>query len=114
MEDKTLLKISLGVGLLGVLVLYFLSSGISLEAVENINTIEEEEEVKVTGVVGKVSEQEKVVFIKIWNEKIEEINVVLFKEGEIDLKEGDYVEITGTVEEYEGEKELIGNEVVKK
>jgi len=27
---------------------------------------------------------------------------------------GDYVEVSGTVEDYEGKKEIIGNKVVKK
>ncbi len=114
MEERLLLKIALGVSLIGVLILYFLSAEISLSRIENIETIEPEEEVEVRGKIGKISEQEKVAFLEIWNEKIEKVKVVLFKEGDIDLKEGDYVEITGTVEEYQGEKELIGNKVVKK
>jgi len=38
----------------------------------------------------------------------------LFKDSEIFLEEGDYVEVTGTVEDYNGKKEVIANKVVKK
>jgi len=114
MEDKTLLKVCLMIGLLGVLLLYFISSGIDLGAVEGLEEAEEDEEVKVKGVLGRVTEKEKVVFLEILNEKVEKVKIVLFKDGEVGLKEGDYVEVVGTVEEYLGEKELIGNKVVKK
>ncbi|MBR9683239.1 hypothetical protein GOV03_01745 [Candidatus Woesearchaeota archaeon] len=114
MEEKTLLKVSLIVGLLGLVALYFISSGIDLESIKSIGDIDEEEEVKLSGRVGKVSENGAVVFLEILNEKIEETKVVLFKDGGIDLIEGDYVEILGTVEVYEGEKEIIGNKVIKK
>ena len=40
--------------------------------------------------------------------------MVLFKESNLNLQQGDYVEITGTVEDYEGQKEIIGSKVVKK
>jgi len=114
MEEKTLLKVSLIVGLVGVVALYFLSSGVDIEAVTGIDSFEEEEEVKLTGVVGRVTEREGVVFLEILNEKVERTAVVLFKDGGLSVSEGDYVEILGTVEEYNGEKEVIGNKVVKK
>lgn len=114
MEEKTLLKVSLVVGLLGIMFLYFVSSGIDLETIDGLEDVEAEEEVKVNGVLGRVTETEKVIFLEVLNEKVEKIDVVLFKEGEISLSEGDYVEILGTVEEYNGEKEVIGNKVVKR
>lgn len=114
MEEKTLVKVSLIVGLLGVLLLHFISSGMELKAVNGLEEFEEEEEVKIAGVVGKAVEKDEVVFLDILNEKIEKVDVVLFKDKNISLSEGDYVEISGTVEEYKGEKEVIGNKVVKK
>lgn len=114
MEEKTLLKVSLVIGLLGVIGLYFVSLGIDLEVVDGLEGIEEEEEIKVGGVVGKVVEGEKVIFLEVLNKKVEKVKVVLFNDEEISLSEGDYVEISGTVEDYLGEKEVIGNKVVKK
>lgn len=114
MEEKTLLKVSLIVALLGIVVLYFISSGISLDIIEGMDGVKEEEEVKIAGVVGKVVEGDNVVFLEVLNKKVEKIKVVLFKDGGVSLAEGDYVEILGTVEDYLGEKEVIGNKVVKK
>jgi DNA/RNA endonuclease YhcR with UshA esterase domain len=114
MEEKTLLKVSLIIGLVGILVLYFISSEIDLETITWTEGIEEEENIKIAGVVGRVSEGENVVFLEILNKRVENVKVVLFKEGGIVLSEGDYVEVQGTVEEWEGEKEIIGNKIVKK
>tara|TARA_Y100000310_G_C20638248_1_gene792413 strand:- start:307 stop:651 length:345 start_codon:yes stop_codon:yes gene_type:complete len=114
MQEKTLLKLALVVSLGGILLLYFLSSGIDLEAVPGIEEVEENTEVKVVGKLGKVKELDNVAFLEIWREKIMKTTVVLFKDSNISLKKGDYVEITGTVEDYEGKKEVIGNKVVKK
>ncbi len=114
MEEKTLLKVSLIVVLLGITALYLVSSKIDLNVIESLDGIEEEAEVKISGVLGRVTETDKVIFLEIFNQKIEETEVVLFKDGEIDLSEGDYVEISGTVEDYLGKKEVIGNKVVKK
>ena len=39
------------------------------------------------------------------------LKVVVFKDKNISLKKGDYIEVLGTVEEYEGELEIIGDRV---
>ena len=114
MDEKQILKISLVVSLLGIVALFIISSGIDLEAVVSLEGIPEEETVVVKGLVGRVSDTEKVVFVEVWNEKIEKTTAVVFKDAPLSLVEGDYVEITGTVEDYEGKKEIIGNKVVKK
>ena len=114
MQEKTLLKISLFVSLGGLLLLYYLSSGVNLDAITGIEEVEENKEVLVRGKLGKVKELDKVAFLEIWREKIMKTPVVLFKDSNISLKPGDYVEITGTVEDYQGKKEIIGNKVVKK
>ena len=114
MQEKTLLKISLFVSLGGLLLLYYLSSGVNLDAITGIEEVEENKEVLVRGKLGKVKELDKVAFLEIWREKIMKTSVVLFKDSNISLKPGDYVEITGTVEDYQGKKEIIGNKVVKK
>lgn len=115
MEEKTLLRISLLVALIGLLLLYFFSLELELNTVSNLEDVKKGDKVKVKGVLGKFVEKEKVAFLEVWNEKIEKVNVVLFKDEEkLNLKEGDYVEIEGTVEEYQGQKEVIGNKIVKK
>lgn len=114
MEEKTLLKLSLIISLSGLVLLYFLSSGIDLEAVPGIEEVEENSEITVRGNLGKVTQLDTVAFLELWQEKIVKTTVVLFKDQNISLQAGDYVEISGTVEDYEGKKEVIGNKVVKK
>ncbi len=114
MEEKTILKLALFVSLGGILLLYYLSSGIDFDAVKGIEEIPENQEIKVIGKLGRVVEKDEVAFLELWREKIEKIPVVLFKDNNISLRKGDYVEITGTVEDYQGKKEIIGNKVVKK
>ena len=43
----------------------------------------------------------------------EEVEVVLFKEEYLDIQEGDYIEVEGMTEEYQGDLEIIGNVVRK-
>lgn len=114
MQEKTLLKLSLITALFGLVILYFISLYLASEPPQDLSQAKAGQEIKIKGRIGKASDAGKVAFLEILNEKIEKTKIVLFKDEEIALKEGDYVEITGTVEDYQGEKEIIGNKVVKK
>ena len=61
-----------------------------------------------------MSQQDRVAFIELQGERVETIDVFLFADEDVYLQEGDYVEITGTVEEYQGKKEVIASKIVKK
>lgn len=114
MEEKNLLKTAVAASLAGLLALFLLSSWTELDPITSLEGIAEEEEVKLSGIVGKVSDREKVLFLEVHNEKVEKTEVVVFKDREILLAEGDYVEVTGTIEDYLGRKEIIANKIVKK
>jgi hypothetical protein len=114
MQEKTLLKISLLTGIIGIIFLYLVSIAIELPTVQKIDRLAEETEVKLSGIIGKVTSKDQVAFLEVMNEKIEKTDVILFKDQDIYLGEGDYVEITGTIEDYQGRKELVGNKIVKK
>ena len=43
--------------------------------------------------------------------KTESISVILFKEKDIELKEGSYVEIEGEIDDYNGEREIIASRI---
>lgn len=113
MHDKTLLKIALLGSVIGVVLLFFISSQLSVgeQVISQLDELPEGKEVEVTGVVLRVSDTEKVMFLEIAEEKIEDVTVVLFKDGKVDVKEGDVVTIVGSLEEYQGKKEIIGNRV---
>ncbi|MBW2963301.1 OB-fold nucleic acid binding domain-containing protein [Candidatus Woesearchaeota archaeon] len=113
MKERNLFKISLIGSILGIVILWLVSSQIELSEsmISKIDSVPEGDEVLVKGVVTKVTDTEKVVFLDVSQEEIKSVTVVLFKDGDVSLAAGDYVEIEGTVEDYEGKREIIGNKV---
>ncbi len=114
MNEKIILKISLIIVVLGLVFLTFYSDGVELKAVERIDSALPEQEIKLKGIINRLTTTEKVSFIELEGQKVEKTKVILFPDGDIYLKEGDYVELSGTVEEYQGEKEVIANKVTVK
>ncbi|MCK4589940.1 MAG: OB-fold nucleic acid binding domain-containing protein [Nanoarchaeota archaeon] len=113
MKERNLFKISLIGAVLGIVILYLIASEISLSEsmISRIDDLPEGETVLVKGVVKRVTNVEKVAFLDVAQEEIKTITVVLFKDRDVELSEGDYVLIEGTTEDYEGKKEIIGNKV---
>jgi len=111
LKEKTLLKIALCVSVLGLVFLYFISENIELEekVIEKIDSTDYEKDIKIKGNVEKVTDLEKIIIFEVSQPKT--ITVVAFKDGNINLNEGDYVYITGSVEEYEGKPEIIADEI---
>ena len=114
MDEKQLIKISIFVALMGLLTLFFYADNFDLKKVENFDNVKVEETVKIEGEVTKLSFQEKVAFIEIEGQQIIKTDVVLFNDKDIFIKEGDFVVITGDVEEYNNKKEIIANEIMLK
>ena len=114
MNEKTLLKVSVVIALLGLSFLFLYSEEVDLKSVERIDSAIPEETVELKGTVNRVSVSDKVIFLEIEGERVEKTDVILFTDQDIFIKDGDYVEISGTVEEYEGKKEVIANSIVLK
>ncbi len=114
MQEKTLYLISVMVILLGLPFLFFYADEADLPSVARIDSELPEEKVRVSGRITRLSDHDKVIFLELQGERIETMEIVLFKEEEIFLHEGDYVEVSGTVEEYRGKKEVIADKVVLK
>jgi len=109
MKEKTLLKIAIISALLGVFVLYIISESITIDE-SSISKIENEElgnDVKVKGVVRDVFNGEKISIVTISQQ--EEMKIVIM--DNVSINEGDYIEVIGEVEDYNGEREVIGNRV---
>lgn len=111
MHDKTLLKIAITFSIIGLIALFFISDKIEVDeiTIDKLDEMEIGKTVKIKGYVENVNNLEKVAFLRIAQEKTETVSIVLFKEENISLEKGDYVEVTGEVEDYEGKKEIIGN-----
>ncbi|MBS3097612.1 hypothetical protein J4209_02335 [Candidatus Woesearchaeota archaeon] len=113
MKEKTLLKIALICSVVGIAILYAVSLNISIneKTIDEINKGDIGEKVKIKGVLTKVSDTENVVFLEIT--QAQNMDVIIFKDkGQIlNLTEGNYVEIIGKIEEYEGKREVIADRV---
>lgn len=113
MKEKTLLKIALIASLIGILILLFISSKLEVneKTISNIDETDIGSSLKIDGVITNIRKTNTVTFIDI--AQLEEMKVVVFNE-EIDLNRGDYVEITGKIEEYKGSTELIADKIILK
>jgi len=110
MNERNLIKISLIFSLIGIFCLYLIAETIDVPS-SKIKDVDKDEFVKIRGIVDKVVDKEKVMFVSLIQP--EEIEVVLFKEEFLDIQEGDYIEVTGMSEEYDGEIQIVGNVVEK-
>ena len=114
MQDKTLLKISVICSLVGIIVLFLIADNLNLSTTE-ISKIQQSElgkQVKITGKIESLSETDTLMFLTVGQEKIETVSVVLFKDSDIALEKGDNIELTGTLEDYEGKREILANRIV--
>ena len=68
-------------------------------------------DIKLIGKIERVTNADKVVFLEISELKTEKISVILFKDRDIDLIEGSYVEVSGEIDDYNGKREIIANSV---
>lgn len=111
MKEKSLLKVALVCSLIGVTVLFFISEFIEVEErnIEEITIDDLDKNVKIIGTVSKIVDTDKVVIMDITQPQ--KLKVMLFKDKEINLKKGNYIEVLGKVQEYEGELEIIGDRI---
>ena len=106
-----MLKIALICSLLGLIILYIVAENISIDekTIDKINKDDFGSDVKIKGAVNKIIDLENVMIVEITQPT--NMPVVLFKEEDINLSEGDYIEVIGEIDEYNGELEVIGHRV---
>lgn len=114
MDEGILLKASIVCTVIGLIVLYLIAGKMTADetAINRITMGQSDDAVIVKGKVSRIFDKENIMIIEL--QKNEKISVVMFKQnypGHIDLKEGDFVEVTGKVEDYKGEKEIIAENV---
>lgn len=111
MKETTLLKIALICSLVGLVILYFISTKIEIKDY-NPNKLSKNigEDIKLKGAVKKINDKGKVVFVEVAEQN--EVNVILFtNENNLNFKNGDNIEVIGKVQEYNGKNEIIANKV---
>lgn len=111
MKETTLLKIALICSLVGLVLLYFISTKIEVKDYKpNILNKNVGDDVKLTGKVSKITDRGDVVFIEV--DQQSPINVVLFTDNDnLKLSNGDNVEVIGKVQEYNGKNEIIAEKI---
>ena len=110
MKETALLKIALICSLIGLLVLYFISTKIEVKDYRPILNKNIGEDVKLSGTITKISDRGDVVFVELNQEN--PITIVIFQNNKnISLKNNDYVEIFGTVQEYNRKNEIIADKI---
>ncbi len=112
MKEKTLLKIALIAGIIGIVILFIISETIEIEETDiDKITKANEEDVKLIGKISKITNLDKVIFIEL--EQQSKITIVVFKDKNknISLYQGDKIEVIGQIEEYNGKLEVIGQRI---
>ena len=111
MKETTLLKTALICSLVGLIALYFISTKAEIGEYKP-NPINKNigEDVKLTGTITRISQKENVAFIELSHQS--PITVVFFKENtNMNLKNGDGIEVIGEVQEYKGKNEVIAQKI---
>ncbi len=111
MDEQKLLIISIVIAIAGIIFLFFYAEETELKTVERLDGEAPAAEVVMEGVVEKVQEHGNVTFIKLAGQRKEFLDVVVFKADALPLRTGDTVKIQGTVEVYQGKKEIIASSV---
>ena len=114
MQEKTLVQLSLIITVLGLSFLFVYTQTFDLEPTADVEASLPSEKVLMKGTVKNLQVTEKAVFFELEGEKIVQTDIILFPDSSIYLREDDHVELTGQVEEYKGEKEVIAEKIVLK
>lgn len=109
-------KLVLCAAMMGVAVLLAFTEfmPVEQELIARMDQIPEGDETKLTGVVTRLTERDKVLFIDLAEERIETIPVVVFKDSNITLNEGDVITVTGSVTIYNGKKEVVASRLERR
>ena len=107
MKESLLVKLALITSLAGILVLFLISGHIKVEEkpLDKISVENLEDYVKVNGMVTNVIDTDNVAILKITQPR--DIDVVVFKNGPLNISKGANVEIIGKVDEYKNKAEII-------
>ena len=113
MDERILLKISLITSLVGILVLLIILEKIDVSD-SNISAIDKnlsEKQVKIKGEITRIRETPAFSMINV-KDNTENIDVIVFKEESLELKEGDIIQVEGQVTEYQGKLEILAKRIV--
>jgi aspartyl/asparaginyl-tRNA synthetase len=106
MNESILLKASVIVSLVGIILLWLISTTIE----PNSNELRENNYVKIKGKIQSLQESDKTFFLKV-KEESKVFDVVVFKNGILELSKGQEIEVSGTVTKYNGNYEIMAEKI---
>ena len=111
MNEKQLVDVSIILGILGIVVLFFISENIELEETK-INEIDKNklnEQIRIQGKVKNIIEKDKITLITIENQ----CTSLIVSFDDVSIKEGDNIEVIGNIREYKGQTEVVAEKIKK-
>jgi DNA/RNA endonuclease YhcR with UshA esterase domain len=113
MQEKNLLKLALIFSLIGILLLFFISSKLEVDdkIISQLDENDIDSNVRLDGVVTDFKNKGSVILIDV--AQLEKIQVVVFNSN-FTLNKGDSVEIIGKIGEYEGNNQIIADKIILK
>lgn len=107
MEEKTLLKLSLIVSLIGLLILIIILENIEIKEyhIKDLTKKDLEKEVKIKGTITRVTETPGLYIFNL-KDKTGEIAGVIFKEEPLNITTNQKVEVLGKIKEYKDKLEI--------
>ena len=114
MEEKTLFKIALICSLLGLLLLFTISDSIEIKRyyIKDITKDLENKEVKVQGIITRISETPGLYLLDI-QDSTGKITAILFKEENVNLTLNSNIITHGKVKIYKNKPELEVSQITK-
>lgn len=113
MNEKILLRIALGISILGLIILFLLLNIIEPDEVSftELGQKQINEHVQIKGIITNIRDYNKTIFLDIV--ELQPITVVVFYDGKMKLENNSKVSIDGQIQLYNGKRELVANEVKK-
>lgn len=111
MQEKTLVRLSLSITVIGLLLLYIFSEETTMPTLDTIDQLPQGKPVQMEGVITKLVKKDTVYFATVDSIRQETTEIIIFPEEEIYLKEGNIVSVQGTTQEYKGENEIIASKI---
>ena len=107
MQEPALFKLSLIISFIGLLILIFISDSIEIKKynIEDINNKLLEKEVKVSGIITRITETPGLIIFDI-QDKTGTITAIAFKETFINLTKNQEIETQGKIQKYKDKLEI--------
>ncbi len=109
MQESTLVKASLIVSLFGLTILFFLSRSMEMDvsSIEEVKGMDDFSETVIEGTVTGVYKSDNVTILYL--SELQEVKAVVFED--VNLTEGQFVQVKGEVTTYNGEKEIKASRI---